>query len=146
MQKRLFLPTKAVAVGDSWAIDTKPLVQGFGKADQVQVVKAQASAKLTKVYMKDGRLFGVIDAVIDLHVKVASKAEALKGELKSELKSKMKITFDGCIDGSVAEGRVTHQGEINSTAVFQAPDQPAVTTVSTGTSSGEDTWRQVSKK
>ena len=77
---------------------------------------------------------------------MSAKDEALKGELKSELKSKMKVTFDGCIDGSVAEGRVTHQGELNSTAVFQTPDQPAVTTVSSGITSSEDTWKQLPKK
>ena len=49
--------------------------------------------------------------------------------------------FDGCIDGSFAEGRVASQAEFDSTSVFRGKDEPAVTSVNTGTTTANRTIR-----
>jgi hypothetical protein len=145
-QKRLFLPPGPVAAGKTWSIDAKQLLHGFDKTAQVTVGKAEGSGKLVKVYDSDGRKYGVVECTIELAFKDTSRDDKAKGELTTDQSLKLKITFDGCIDGTFADGRVTMTSEYSGTTVFRGADQPAVTTTSIGSSTTANTWKELSKK
>ena len=146
--KRLFLPSQPVAVGDTWKVDTAPLLHGFKQDEKVTVKKAEGTGKLVKVYKKDGRQFGVIETAIAMEftVEVKEADPKTKGTLSAAQKLTMKVTFDGCVDGTLAEGRVDSSSEYHSTSVFRAPDNPAVTFVTSGTTTGQDNWVEMAKK
>jgi hypothetical protein len=143
--KRLFLPTQPVAEGGTWKIDTAPFLQGFKKDEKVTVSKAEGTAKLVKAYKKDGRQFGVIESAVTMEFKIDVKDvdPKVKGStLSATQKVVMKMTFDGCIDGSRAEGRVQGTAEYGSRTVFRAPEMPAVTFITSGVTTGDDSWKE----
>jgi hypothetical protein len=146
--KRLFLPLQPVAVGGTWKVDTAPLLHGFKQDEKVTVKKAEGTGKLVKVYKKDGRQFGVIetDIAMEFTVEVKEADPKTKGTLSATQKLTMKVTFDGCVDGTLAEGRVDSSSEYHSTSVFRAPENPAVTFITSGTTTGNDSWTEVTKK
>jgi hypothetical protein len=142
--KRMFLPPQAVAVGDTWKVDTTPLLHGFQKDEKVTVKRAEGTGKLVKVYAKDGHQFGVIETTIALEFMVDVKQvdPKTKGSLSATQKLTMKVTFDGCIDGKLAQGRVQSSTDYVSTSLYRAADQPAITIITTGTTTGEDSWKE----
>lgn len=145
-QKRQLLPTEAVAVGDTWKLDTRSLLAGFDKADKVDIVKQSAVAKLVKVYKKDGRTFGVIESETLMKFAAKFRDVATQTDVSAEQLVSIKTTFDGCIDGSWSEGKVTTQAEFGSTTVSTGKDQPAATSTSTGVTTTETYWVQQAKK
>jgi hypothetical protein len=146
--KRLFLPAMPVAVGDTWRIDTAPLLQGFKKDEKVTVQKGEGTGKLVKVYTKDGRKFGVIEVAIAMEFTLEIKEvdPKTKGSLKATQKQIMKVAFDGCVDGTLAEGRVHSTLEYNSTSVYRVPDTAAVSFITSGSTTGDDNWKELPKK
>jgi hypothetical protein len=146
--KRLFVPSQPVAVGGTWKVDTTPLLHGFKSDEKVTVKKAEGTGKLVKAYKKDGRQFGVIETAIAMEftVEVKEADPKTKGTLSATQKLTMKVTFEGCVDGMLAEGRVDSASEYHATSVFRAPDMPAVTFITSGTTTGNDTWTEVAKK
>jgi hypothetical protein len=62
---RMLLPPDPVAVNESWNIDAKEfLPDRDNNVSSIKGPKSNGTAKLLKVYKKDGRLYGVIDAVL----------------------------------------------------------------------------------
>jgi hypothetical protein len=142
LPKRLFLPSEAVGVGQTWKFDPKPLITA-GKDGKIDIVKSDGVAKLVKVNRKDGKLFGTINAEthVEFHITLAPGAP---GPVKSADKTLMKLTFEGCIDGSVAEGRIIGSTEFTNSATFSANDMfPNGKATSTGVSKVEVSWRQL---
>jgi hypothetical protein len=58
----------------------------------------------------------------------------------------MKVTFDGCVDGTLAEGRVHSSLEYSSTSVYRVPDSSAVTFITSGSTASDDNWKELPKK
>ena len=98
-----FLPGKPVKVGETWKIDVAKVAAELSETGMtIDDKKSSASGKLTKVYDKGGKKFGVIEVVMDLVVtKLASGPQevALK-----DSKLTTTLVMDGCIDGTEATG------------------------------------------
>src|SRR5439155_513151 len=91
---------------------TGPLAGGKGPAyhgKTVLIEKNVGTARLSKLYKKDGRQYGVID-------------------------------------GTFAEGTMKGTAEFGGTSTVRMPNVPTVTSVSTGTSNVEDTWKELPRK
>jgi hypothetical protein len=57
----VFLPGRAVKIDESWPVDGKVLMRGFGDNGKLDLAKSSGQAKLVKVYSKDGMQFGIIE-------------------------------------------------------------------------------------
>jgi hypothetical protein len=115
-QTKALLPRGPVAVNETWKIEAKDFL-GDETKGMFQDVKPEGTAKLVKVYKKEGRLYGVIETVLDLQSKFQSKLD-VKGANNPppmETKGTLKLTFDGCIDGSFAERSFNVKMEMNGT-------------------------------
>ncbi|HET6572529.1 MAG TPA: hypothetical protein VFG68_02925 [Fimbriiglobus sp.] len=98
-----YLPGKPVRVGESWPIDVAKVAGELAEGGMViDVTKSSATGKLTKVYDKRGKKFGVIEVAMGLVVtKLASGPQEVP--LKDS-KLTVTLTMDGCIDGTEATG------------------------------------------
>jgi hypothetical protein len=141
--KKAMLPKAPVAVNESWTFDPKSLGGAIAKEDQV--IKTQCKAKLTKVYTKDGRMYGVIDADVYVHYKSFKKGD-MPGGLATETKNVFTLKFDGCIDGALAEAKLTATGETHTTASYRTPELGAVTTVATASIALDSISQELPKK
>lgn len=109
-----FLPGKPVQVGETWKLDVAKvageLAEGGMAIDEKQ---SAGTGKLTKVYDKGGKKFGVIEVKMDLVVtKLASGPQEIP--LKDS-KLTVVMTMDGCIDGTEATGggKMSMKGKLN---------------------------------
>jgi hypothetical protein len=122
--EKMILPNKKVAVGESWKIDTEPLLKEMAKSGELvpDPTKFTMSAKLTKAYTKDGRQFGVIRLEWNMGMKgVGGGGKSIPVD---PAKNKMTVTadLDICIDGSASVGTMTASMAIDM--MFPIPDQP----------------------
>ncbi len=108
-----FLPGKPVKVGDGWTIDVGKVAGELGESGMViDEKKSAAAGKLTKVYDKGGKKFGVIEVTMELVVTKLKGAQEVP--LKDGSKLTITLTLDGCIDGSEATGagKMTMKGNL----------------------------------
>jgi hypothetical protein len=96
----LFTPSKPVTVNTAWQPDKKAALAAFAFHDYMtfDADKAVLSAKLTKVYEKDGKRCGVVAFTLDAPILTVKGKDVLVGELGSKLT--VEATVDGVIDGS----------------------------------------------
>ena len=85
-------------------------------------------------------------AVCQRAVKLMPKGGKPGEGLRSENKGTMKISFDGCIDGTLADGRVSGTADISVTTTIREGKTPEVTSVAHGTSVIEETWKELPRK
>jgi hypothetical protein len=105
-QTKALLPPGPVAVNETWKmINSKEFLPEYGNnGDSIQDFKSEGTAKLVKVYKKDARLYGVIDAVFDFQFKAVIKKDAAAiAPPAIDVKGTVKLTFDACIDGTFVE-------------------------------------------
>jgi hypothetical protein len=105
--KQLALPGKPVAVGETWNCKMKEIVQEVEKKMQGMKMdpdQAKGTAKLAKVYKKDGRTFGQIEITMDLSFAKNVTANGVDFKFKEGSKLKFTVNMDCCIDGSIYEG------------------------------------------
>jgi hypothetical protein len=114
LQDRLITPTKAVAVGDRWAIDPKAF-EALLKGAEVDLKASRAEGKLVKAYTKGKSQFGVIEVNLKLAVKRLDKDVPFDPPATVELKA----TIDTAIDGSSTARTETHVARFKGKAVFQ---------------------------
>ena len=118
-----FQPKNPVKVGDSWTLYSKTLAASFGDIGDVDPANAKGQAKLTKVYQKDGKQFGVIDISIKFPVKSA-------GPLKFDPPAtvEMKGSLDGAIDGLSTAKTMTSNIKVAGRGPMEdRPDKKKVT-------------------
>lgn len=106
-QEQVFLPKKAVKVGDSWKIDYKELARAYGTQGNLDPENTSGGAKLVKVYEKDGKQFGVIELKLKLGPRPPKNVTVVKPVV-----AEMTVTFDGVIDGSSTEASMTMSGKM----------------------------------
>jgi hypothetical protein len=96
-----FLPRKLVKVNEAWTFDVAPLAKGMMADGKILVddTKATGSGKLTKVYKKDGREFGVVELTMEFPVTQFVGDDGTKHATKDS-KITVKIEADGCIAGT----------------------------------------------
>lgn len=116
----ILLPKKPVKVGDKWALDAKAMEKSFAKDGKMALdpEKSKGEGTLVKVYLKDGKQYGVVEYTIKLAIKSA-------GEVKFEAPATMdvKATMDAVIDGSSGAGRMTMTGKMEGRGVVTQGDQ-----------------------
>jgi hypothetical protein len=89
----LLLPKKAVRVNESWTIATEPYIKEMeAQKLKVDAGKSTGTGKLLKVYDKDGRRFGVIEARLEFPLMNPGEENAVPLTVD--------VTLDLCIDGS----------------------------------------------
>lgn len=110
-----FAPKNAVKLNEPWKFDVAPIAKDFGKDGKIEVdaAKSTGAGKLTKVYQKNGKQFGIIELTITLPVSHLNH-EDNKKPTKEGSKIVIKLEADRAIDGSIAESRMTtaFDGEI----------------------------------
>jgi hypothetical protein len=95
------LPKNPVKIGEPWNIDPAALESlGGGDSFPIDAAKSKMTGKLTKVYTKDGKQWGVI--AFDLDVVLDPNAKKGKGSASGTFK--VNGTFDAVIDGSSQDG------------------------------------------
>jgi hypothetical protein len=109
-----FLPGKPVKVGETWKIDVTKVAAEMSEGGMViDDQKSTASGKLTKVYDKGGKKFGVIEVTMDL-VATTLKSGPQEVPLKDS-KLTLALVLDGCIDGTEAtgSGKMSMKGKLS---------------------------------
>jgi hypothetical protein len=112
---KIMLPRKPVRVGESWTFPTEVLVRDLEKSAPMEfdAAGAKGSARLTRVYDRDGRRFGVIEYRFALPLK-AFKTGADRAPIEEGASMVLTASVDGCIDGSLnsstAKLRMTMKG------------------------------------
>jgi hypothetical protein len=112
---QLLLPSKPVKVGDTWKIDGKALAKAFANQAQgeLDVDKSGGDGKLTKVYTKDGKQFGVVEMTLKLATKVTKLPPGITKFLEDPTID-MKLTLDTALDGSSTAGSLTMTGKVKT--------------------------------
>jgi hypothetical protein len=146
---KLYAPNKAVALNEMWKIDPEPFLKGLQKEGGVEVDKGKivATGKLTKVYEKDGRQFGVLIFHIEAPIKSLLAGVAPPAAKVSDVAGKMTMlrTVDGCIDGSSEAWSIkgTMQTEIKGTLT---QDAMAINLTHEESGEFEESWVPVTRK
>jgi hypothetical protein len=121
--EKMLLPGRPVAVGETWKLDTRPLVEEMKKSDDVVVDfdKMVMTAKLVRAYKKGGRQFGVIRVDWVVPIK-AFKGGGKETPLEPGAKMVVVADMDVCIDGTAYLGTMT--GDVRMDMAFPVPDMP----------------------
>jgi hypothetical protein len=131
LQRRI-LPGGPVRLEEAWKVDMAPVARDFENSTgmQVDAAKATGSGRLTKVYTKDGRRYGVLAVKLEmpiLAVGVQQKIALLPGA-----KLVVDVTLDACIDGGAATGVLKASFVLDAAATVPGPDgKPARLTLTT---------------
>ncbi len=138
---KLLLPRKAVAVGETWTIETDIFKKGL-KPDAAKVFdldKVKATGKLLKAYKKNGAQFAVMEITLELPLR--ENSEIAKGYVVLGGKAILKGTMDACVDGTsfARSGKYTMEMDMRATLDMNGM-RLAITAQSskTGTDSTED--------
>jgi hypothetical protein len=142
----IFLPKKAVAVGETWKIDAEALAKDFtgGEKMALDTAKSTATGKLIKAYKKDAKTFGVIEVKLDFPI-LSIGDGAQKIGFKDGARASMTMNMDVCIDGTSHDGIGTSSMLFSGTGSIQTPDGKEFTllidTRTTGTDRREERSR-----
>jgi hypothetical protein len=119
--KEVLLPTKEVAVGDTWKVDSARVADVFGKTLPIDPAKSTIQGKLSKAYKKGGHQFGVLEYELKLAV-------VSLGPLKLKNPGALQLTLklDTCIDGSSTEGTMTTTGKLQAKAEVEQGGQTVI--------------------
>ncbi len=120
---REVLPTKPVAVNETWKIDVEKLARQLTQDGRLEVdaAKGTGTGKLVRVYQKDGHQYGEISYQIELPLKSLSEGKR-KVALEAGSKLTLDFTLDGCIDGSVRARSVKGSFRVNASGTAKSPD------------------------
>jgi hypothetical protein len=91
-------PKKAIAVGESWSLDMKLIEEEKNESLRfADFDRGIGTAKLAKVYKKNGKVFGVFESESKIPV---SKTSDAYFEFKPGCKAISSATLEACIDGT----------------------------------------------
>jgi hypothetical protein len=107
------LPGKAVKVGETWSFDPQPLLEAWPKPAQVRtdLAKASGTGKLSKVYRRDGQLFGVLEFRVEVPVLGVDYGRR-PATLEPGARLAYSLTVDACIDGAASTFSLRMQDEL----------------------------------
>jgi hypothetical protein len=144
-----FQPPGPVAVGAAWPIDSKAITGGLDGLHFVKILKAEGTARLVEVYKKQDRLYALMEAKVELSMREENRDD--KGGLltASEDRTITTTRFEGCIDGTFAEGRI-HSATVSSGLItwnlgtgHQGPLSSGATAPCKGKGNSEYTWKEL---
>lgn len=103
------IPNRAVRVGETWQVDKEAMAKQFKEDGLVlEDSKTTGVGKLTKVYQKDGKQFGVIELRFEVYP-LESNDAGRKTTMKPGSKIVYELRADTCIDGTTSESAVTNR-------------------------------------
>jgi hypothetical protein len=107
------LPGKALKVGETWSFDPRPLLQAWPKPAQVRTdpQSATGAGKLTRVYRRDGRLFGVLGFTVEVPV-LGVDYGSRPATLEPGARMGFSLTVDACIDGGASTFSLRMEDEL----------------------------------
>jgi hypothetical protein len=116
---KFFLPKKPVRINETWKIDTDPLIKSLGKDFPISLdtAKIEATGKLLKAYKKEGHQFGEMEIHTVLPIK-SFDAGGKKITVEGGSKVTLEMKLDGCIDGSLNEGKGQMNMDMNVVALI----------------------------
>jgi hypothetical protein len=123
--EKLVLPPGPVKLNESWKVDPKVIAKLLQEEAMLKLnlEKTKATGKLTKVYRKDRRQFGVI--VIHMTIVPDSMTkDGMTFAFTPTSKMVLEMTMDGCIDGSSSSGHLTFTGDAAITALLPDATNP----------------------
>ncbi len=122
---QFFLPARPVKAGEAWQPDRALVNKGFqdGTGFEVLSEKTVATGKLTRVYQKDGRLFGVVALHLEITPKSLPQGDK-RLAIQPESRVVIDVTLDGCLDGSAAVISGTVASVVNAISLRPSPEQP----------------------
>jgi hypothetical protein len=103
----VFLPARAVEVGERWSIDSKALAAAFARIGKLDPTSTSGEATLLRVEDRDARPFGIIEVRLKLGVK---EVQGLKFEVPAAMD--MKMTLATGLDGSSTAGTLTRTSRL----------------------------------
>ncbi len=117
--EKLILPKTAVKPGDTWKLDMGPIVKDMAESGSLDadLAKVTGTGKLQKVYMKDGKQFGVMTFKLDVPVKSMGQPGA-KMQFANAAKGIVDVALDACIDGTSEIGTMKTRMTISGTATM----------------------------
>jgi len=120
----LMMPTKPVAVNDTWKVDAAVFGKDLEKDGEmtVDVAKATATGKLLRAYKKDGRQFGVIEVKMEFPLKTVGKGD-MKFAMRPGAALNATFLMDVCIDGGSKSGTGKMDFVMKGTGLFKAEGQ-----------------------
>jgi hypothetical protein len=125
---RAMLPGRPVAVGESWEVDPAPFVKDFNTraktGPRITATGMKVTGKLTKVYKKDGRQFGVLEFELVMPIAAYETPDKMKLDVTKESRITVKAHTDRCIDGTRDEESSQVTSHLNMTVI--RPDQARV--------------------
>ena len=118
----VFLPSKAVAAGETWKIDMENCLKYLGaEKSGFDLAKSSGSGKLVKAYRKDGKTFGVMEVKMDLAMAALGEG-AQKIVLKEGAKMSVALDLDVCIDGTANAGTMKGTITLKGSGAIKGPD------------------------
>jgi hypothetical protein len=99
-QLAVLLPTRAIKVNETFVLDPPQLEKVIGPLQPLQDTRT-GDGKLTKVYSKDGRQYGVFEVGVGITLKAGPETGIQPGSGENTV-----VVYDGCIDGSATDGEV----------------------------------------
>jgi hypothetical protein len=152
--KEWFAAPGPVALNAPWKVDPKAIAGSQENLGFVRVIKAEGTTTLVKVFKKDGRLYGVIEAVIETEYHIELKDEKGATWYVDNTKNAFKAKFEGCIDGTFAEGRILSVSASSGSSMrsglngfgWMNPGIPDTALSTTGIGTFEYTWKELPRK
>jgi hypothetical protein len=125
--EKVLLPTRPVHVNETWTPDLQQIIAVIGPLSGMTIDPAHstATARLTQVYQRNGRLFAVVDAAVDLAATAVRAGPNVKA-LQPGSGLSLRLRFNACIDGSAEAFTVESNMEIKGTVLAPGPNQTTV--------------------
>src|SRR5262249_47098624 len=119
--RKALLPQRPVRVGDTWKVDTRPMIEDLGKSMTVDADKATATGKLTDTRLENGARFGKMNFHIELPLKeFVSPKDTMPAEPGGRMG--MDISMDGWIDGRQNPGAFKTSVRMTGTGLLKQPE------------------------
>jgi hypothetical protein len=120
--QRLILPKRAVRLDEAWAIDMMPIARAWEKNTlmTVDAGKSVGSGRLTKVYQKDGRRFGVLAVRLEMPITALGAEKPMRTDAGARVR--MDVALDCCIDGTSSTGTLRASFWVDGSAAVPTGD------------------------
>jgi len=141
-----FLPRKLVKVNEQWTYDVAPLAKAFTGDGKIEIdeSKSTGAGKLTKVYQKNGKQFGVVELTMTFPVTHFVGDDGAKHAAKNS-KFTIKLEADACIDGTLDDLNIRAAIDANVRAEGISVNNMTLNLIVTVHGTSEEVWTRQGK-